>query len=560
MRSHADTPRTQAPPVVNDVLRSPGRPLDPSVRGEMEAHFGHDFSTVRVHTDGQAAESARAMNASAYTVGSDVVFGAGGYAPATFEGNRLLAHELAHTVQQRGATTEAAPVAPSSPLETAASSAGRAVAGGQAVRQSLGTSGRGLARQESSPDIDFELEATVEQLLRSATRRRVPLAPEQEDQVIAVLAWYRETHSWESFFTVIGHSDDVYALLAPWGFSGGLVSSRAPGMQRPHELLESFDRAIAAWKADDLGTRSERRRRTQRFGGSYLRMPTVAEREYEASQLVTGPLPGGGVYTGPRGGLKAAEQQAEAQITLSKLQAVRHGGPVSLLGRVVGATSAWISGGDVQAGGERGAAIGALGDVFIPTGGRGRKPAAPPPGKGSAPLAPRPRPAIVEKAPPREPMPTPDPPAKAGTPPKGKAAAPKKEAVPEPIEDAPTNPIAAGAEIGERVGGFRILGEKGLKGTAFEREIWGIKSIDKPTTERGVGPVLQLFKDLTAEARAAGATELRITGQVVRNKNILKMKPLVEKLGGTFERTGPMTVEIVIPLPTAGTGTPGGGP
>jgi hypothetical protein len=380
-----------------------------------------------------------------------------------------------------------------------------------------------------------------------ATRGRVRLTSEQADQVIAVLAWYRETHSWESFFTVIGRSDEVYDLLAPWGFSGGLVSSRAPGMQRPHELLDSFDRAIAAWKADDPSTREKRRRSTQRFGGSYLRFPTLAEREYTASQLVTGPLPGGGVYTGPRGGLRAAEQRAEAEIALGQLESIRHGGPISLLGRVVGSTSAWISGGDVQRGGEIGAAIGSLGDVFVP-GGRGRK-ATPPPRGGGGTYTPRPRPAIVEKASPREPMPKPDPPTTAGKPPS--KAAPPKEAVPEPIEDVPTSPIRPGSEPpGERIGGFRILGEKGLRGKTFEREIWGIKSIEKPTTERGVGPVLQLFRDLTAEARAAGATELRITGRVVRNKNILKLGPLVERRGGTFRQTDEMTVEIVIPLST----------
>jgi hypothetical protein len=66
----------------------------------MEPRFGHDFSRVRVHMDAQAAESARAVNALAYTVGRDVVFGPGKYAPATREGRKLLAHELAHVSQQ----------------------------------------------------------------------------------------------------------------------------------------------------------------------------------------------------------------------------------------------------------------------------------------------------------------------------------------------------------------------------------------------------------------------------------------------------------------------------
>ncbi|MFO0606347.1 MAG: DUF4157 domain-containing protein [Polyangiales bacterium] len=89
-----------APAIVSDVLRSPGRPLEAGLRAEMERGFGHDFSRVRVHDDAMAAESARAVSAHAYTVGSDMVFGAGRYAPVSASGRRLVAHELAHVVQQ----------------------------------------------------------------------------------------------------------------------------------------------------------------------------------------------------------------------------------------------------------------------------------------------------------------------------------------------------------------------------------------------------------------------------------------------------------------------------
>jgi hypothetical protein len=91
---------TTVPPIVGEVLRSPGQPLDASTRTFMEPRFGQDFSTVRVHTDEKAAGSARGVNALAYTVGRDVVFGAGMYTPGTREGQRLLGHELTHVVQQ----------------------------------------------------------------------------------------------------------------------------------------------------------------------------------------------------------------------------------------------------------------------------------------------------------------------------------------------------------------------------------------------------------------------------------------------------------------------------
>ena len=92
-----------APPLVHEVLSSSGQPLDLAVRGFMESRFSRDFSGVRVHKDARAAESARAVNALAYTVGRNIVFDAGQYAPATMAGKRLLAHELTHVAQQSAA-------------------------------------------------------------------------------------------------------------------------------------------------------------------------------------------------------------------------------------------------------------------------------------------------------------------------------------------------------------------------------------------------------------------------------------------------------------------------
>lgn len=92
-----------APQSVDAVLSSPGERLAAPVRAELEAGFGRDLSGVRIHRDGRGGESARAVNAAAYTVGNHIVFGAGRYAPETVTGKRLLAHELAHVVQQDGA-------------------------------------------------------------------------------------------------------------------------------------------------------------------------------------------------------------------------------------------------------------------------------------------------------------------------------------------------------------------------------------------------------------------------------------------------------------------------
>lgn len=95
-----DRGSSTAPSIVRDVLSQPGKPLHQSTRTSMEGRFGYDFSQVRVHTDGKAAKSAQSVNARAYTVGSNVVFGSGQYSPSSRSGQHLLAHELTHVVQQ----------------------------------------------------------------------------------------------------------------------------------------------------------------------------------------------------------------------------------------------------------------------------------------------------------------------------------------------------------------------------------------------------------------------------------------------------------------------------
>lgn len=88
------------PPIVNEVLSTPGKALDPVTREMMGTRLGHDFGKVRVQADSRAAASAKAIDATAYTVGSHVVFDEGGYAPHSPKGRQVLAHELIHTLQQ----------------------------------------------------------------------------------------------------------------------------------------------------------------------------------------------------------------------------------------------------------------------------------------------------------------------------------------------------------------------------------------------------------------------------------------------------------------------------
>ena len=109
----AETER--APTAVQEVLSSPGRPLDQAVRNQFEPLFGVDFSNVRLHTGEQAAESARAIKALAYTSGNNIVFAQ--YAPGTESGRKLLAHELAHVFQQQQSPLSFIQRAPAPPAQ-----------------------------------------------------------------------------------------------------------------------------------------------------------------------------------------------------------------------------------------------------------------------------------------------------------------------------------------------------------------------------------------------------------------------------------------------------------
>jgi hypothetical protein len=133
-----------AAPLVGEVLSSAGEPLDRETQRFFSARFGHDFGSVRVHADSAAAESARSIHALAYTVGQDIVFGAGQYAPHTRAGQRLLAHELTHVIQQGGGAPEASE-------STAEHSAGDAAAIGNAP-QSVHPTRSGLIQRQPEPE------------------------------------------------------------------------------------------------------------------------------------------------------------------------------------------------------------------------------------------------------------------------------------------------------------------------------------------------------------------------------------------------------------------------
>lgn len=138
------------PAEVDHVLRTPGRPLDHETGNLMRRRLGHDFARVRVHDDAQAAASAAAVSAHAYTVGNHVVFGAGEFSDGSPATQRLLAHELTHVIQQqRSSLSDSNP----NRLEAEAEHTERAFAGGQAMAP-VTASGLSLARDEDTAAAD----------------------------------------------------------------------------------------------------------------------------------------------------------------------------------------------------------------------------------------------------------------------------------------------------------------------------------------------------------------------------------------------------------------------
>jgi hypothetical protein len=145
-------------PVVNEVVRSEGLPLDNSTRAFMESRFGHNFTNVRVHTDSRATEAARAVNARAFTMGRDVVFGKGEYAPEAIQGKRLLAHELTHTIQQTGTRSHLfRATRPESPMMQR-----------QEVKEKHESALQGVAKTEPMPRVDGKFLGVWKELYTSA--------------------------------------------------------------------------------------------------------------------------------------------------------------------------------------------------------------------------------------------------------------------------------------------------------------------------------------------------------------------------------------------------------
>lgn len=171
----------EASPGVHEVLRSPGQSLDASTRAFMEPRFGHDFRGVRVHTGARAEQSAALLGASAYTFGQHIVFGRTAFNPTSGTGRKLIAHELAHTVQQRGSDNRLPGKSPTSALTPS---------GPRVARQLSGDIPRDLRDIDAQiAEITLELQMPIQPLrgplmarLYALQQRRQSLIPRPRSQ------------------------------------------------------------------------------------------------------------------------------------------------------------------------------------------------------------------------------------------------------------------------------------------------------------------------------------------------------------------------------------------
>jgi hypothetical protein len=298
------------PASVDQALASPGRPLEPALQQDMGRRFGYDFSRVRVHTGQAAEQSARDVNANAYTVGNHIVFAAGRFAPGMLEGRRLIAHELAHTLQQAGPNLmrASAIVSVDSAEERQADAleVGRTAGTFSAVHDAGTTT---LHRQATKLNECWEL--TSQPL--PARKWRYCVAQGKIDP----------NHSYPLRFTQTGEIVTTESLVA-WAAREGLNQNTVMTRFDSHVFsgsgqawVEGREKAAAAFAVKPLETRKTERREEQQAQADAAALKAAEEEDkkrLEAAELIVKDYYTRGEKLKPKGAsLVPIEEAAEAE-------------------------------------------------------------------------------------------------------------------------------------------------------------------------------------------------------------------------------------------------------
>lgn len=395
----------EVPASVHAVLRSAGQPLDKSTRAYFEPRFGYDLSRVRIHSDRQSAESARNVDALAYTVGSHVVFGAGQFAPASHRGRELLAHELAHTIQQRSANAAPPSLAPGVVSEKTAEVAGRDVASGRPASTSLPACGVGLARAPIplTAYTDGMLTEEISEV-RDRLKQKTNSGRDRDVDRHMALKWEIERRARDAAVAEAiavaapapeprDESHETPPQFRPGGFGNERIYGNPKAKKAAEKTKEErAQQALKQEEEDRPGRLITARRYLTEHGVSRwdmanvlttyltvndlrilekngLEAPGFWTRHYsdKVIEAIDKAMPPdwqtAELYEESR---KAVRRNAsDIRRTSDKIESIAAEGPHAIGGRVVGATAAWVAGKDVLWGGEVGAAFGGVGDTSL---------------------------------------------------------------------------------------------------------------------------------------------------------------------------------------------------
>jgi hypothetical protein len=561
------SPEMTAPPIVDEVLRDPGQPLDVATRVSLEPHFGEELLRVRLHSDTLAERSAHELNARAYTVGNHIVFGPGQYVPGTHDGRRLLAHELTHVVQQSNNKLglQRQPAKNSEEDRAAAVAEAEAACTTKQLDKQADEEERLKLDSKKKNDKHYALthgardKARIEKKGLSATLAQDIGVKMRFFEGGAKAAYIRSVEA-----AVSNYPDEAQDILEPCAPTGEEERDGPPQAQmrcdvdkkqfllqyedEPEktrcidpsdpEFENLFDTNIASaaayavpkttWENVDYDSFEMLAVKYKNGTGEYFLLDELGNFHYGETVLGireytyfkrknTGliyPITNGRVYFNeavtPRiiaykNGLYRQVKQLQDLYQL--LQAAGAFAQIIALNAINEDFKNSIQGLNKSR---------LSGFKSVKTRGGG--------GAGA-----------------------------------GGAGVDTSSGVPDPVEDEPTARMGENERMGQEVGDITIAGDRRLNGDTYEIEIGGLfgksgRSGAKDTRKTtDISGIKQVVSTLIDEGKASGAKRLKVTGYAIADPNIMrngkvKIEGLVRSLGGSVRPTGPNSMEIVIPL------------
>ncbi len=545
-----------------------GRPLLPAVRRRMEDRFGIGLESVRVHTGGAAHRLADDIEALAFTHGRNIYFASGTFAPGTPAGDRLLSHELTHVVQQSAGAVavQQQPKATNPSADERAAAIKEAEAAIEEIEEAPTT--EELGAQSDAEDAlklkwsrhkDKKYAWAVGLKDRNRLQKTLDLSPKFQ-QKLTIKVGFFSGEAKGSYIQTISPalstfpSEQVIAILSGRAFKGvdaGIGAQNTSCDISKQQFLLQYDGEPEKSRCMDLKTDAEFKRDyfenniTSAVGYSVkgttwenveynnFKAMLVKYKKNNSEYFILDDL--GNFHTGPttaitldhtylkrRNGLIYPIYRNEVyfnEVLTPNLLSLKNGLKYQVkelkdlytLLQTAGAFALNLGNYAVTAG-----AFETSINAFR---------------RGPVKLAGRPLPGIRTA---------------------GQTSRQTTDlgGIPEPIsDDAPTarmNVAEQQASGGEIVGDYRVVGTKTLNGKTFERHITGLYGTSGKQT--AIGPIFDLAEEFIGEARTAGATELKITGDFVVNKNVLRIQRFAQHFGGTARQIGDSVVEITIPI------------